>query len=174
MTAITVTVQRVGKFDQYIAGMKERAKKALMNGATMVQKSAQTNMSAGLQKFANSITVKGPTETAEGFSVEIGSFAGGKTTAILAAHELGSGLHGPNTTKYPIRAKNKPQLVFLWPNPPWGYVHPKIRQIQMPGGPLVFLNSVMHPGVKAQHFLLRAVRENDEKLVAAFLEAVKP
>jgi hypothetical protein len=171
---ITVTVQRVGNFDQYIAGMKERAKKALMNGAAMVQKSAQTNMSARLQKYATSITVRGPVESAEGISVEIGSFQGGKTTAMLAAHELGSGLHGPNATKYPIRAKNAPNLVFLWPNPPWGYVHPKIRQIQMPGGPLVFLKSVMHPGVKAQHFLFRSVRENDEKLMAAFLEAVKP
>lgn len=171
---ITVTVQRVGNFDQYIAGMKERAKKALMNSAMMVQKSAQTNMSAGLQKFASEITIRGPVETQEGISVEIGSFQRGKTTAMLAAHELGSGLHGPNATKYPIRAKNKPQLVFLWPNPPWGYVHPKIRQIQMPGGPLVFLDSVMHPGVRPQHFLLRAVRENDEKLIAAFLEAVRP
>jgi len=173
---IIVSVTRVGTFDQYVAGVTEKAKKALAVIGQQVRSQAIQNMKGSLQRYGNSITVRGPTESAEGLSVEVGSFSGGKETAMLAAHELGSGTHRTvgEAGTYPIRPVNAPQLVFLWPNPPWGYVHPKIKQIQMPGGPLVFLGHVNHPGVRPQFFLTRAVRDNTEQFKAMFIEAIKP
>lgn len=56
-----------------------------------------------------------------------------------AAHDGGSGLHGPKGAKYPITGKRGKRLAFIGR-----------------GGAMVFRRSVMHPGVKATHFLLKA------------------
>lgn len=172
---ITVEVTRTGTFAQYAAGLKSRIEKGLTTIGPQVQQHGVQNMSGPLQKYGGAITVRGPTSNSEGLSVDVGAFTKDKTTEILWAHELGSGIHGTlyNQQPYPIIAKNKPELVFLWPNPPWGYVLPRIKQIQMAGGPLVFLPWVMHPGVRPQYFLTRALRDSAEQFKTMVIEAIK-
>ena len=183
---ITCTVFRVGSFDQYAAGVTEKAKKALVTIGQMVQYQARLNMSGPLQKYGSAINVRGPIETTEGISVEVGVFAdsmpvlgtGSKAVAMLAAHEGGSGLHAGRTYngggqmigKYTIKPRNAKVLAFLWP----GQVSVLSDNPMDHPGPMAYLKSVQHPGVRPQYFLTRAVRDNVEKFMVFWNWVVRP
>lgn len=158
-----------------IAAMMGRVERTMASAGKLVQNKAISNMPSFLQKYGGLMETVGPTNMPPIIDVQIGVFKPGRGGAgMMAAHEMGSGLYRSKGSpdKYPIDPKNAPRLVFLWPYPPWGYILPYIKQIPMPGGPLVFLKHVDHPGVKPHHYLGSAFNTLREQIIKMIRQAV--
>lgn len=91
--------------------------------------------------------------------------AGGSGAPYAVIQDSGSGLYGPKHAKYPIRPKNKKALA--WPSAHMGAPGGQFRRLSgslrapvmrkylagMLPGAMTIRASVMHPGVKPDHFL---------------------
>lgn len=93
--------------------------------------------------------------------------------AYARAHELGSGIHGPDKMPYPIKPRYAKVLAFPWPNAPEA-----VRRSQ-PGHEktgLFFFASVQHPGVRPPHgkgYLRPGVKLEQAAAERLLLEALK-
>lgn len=80
----------------------------------------------------------------------------GSNLEYAEAQERGSGLFGPKGEKYPIIGS---PLAFEWEGAP-----AEVEHLRDPKSGLFFFNKIMHPGVRAQPYLVPALIEERQRI----------
>lgn len=110
--------------------------------------------SAPTQRIKANINVSAIENTSQ--SKQIRVYVPLKDAPEARAYELGSGIHGEFGRKYPIDAKNVPNLVFFWQKEDRWFVGPHVN----------------HPGVAARPYLFPAGRKHKNEIITMLLRAV--
>lgn len=143
-----------------------------------VDANARTAMSGGMQGIVDRARALAPAGSSGGLrnSIRSDGVSGSVTrggmvaevvsdVAYAAAQESGSGLYGPKRAPYPIRPKNKRFL--RWP------IAGGIGGGGSASPGFAFSRGVMHPGVRPQRFLERAVEAGLDDLEAEVAAAIE-
>jgi len=158
--AISFDIKRAGYAEQFVQnlqGTSERMLNDTLSGikddiAANAPKGSGENPKAGDIKLSESFYTI-PATILEPSVLE--GYIASSVPAKARALEYGSGLHGPGRDKYPIYPRNARFLRF-----------------QKEGKTLI-LPFVMHPGVYAQHYIDRVLRQWRPLLAARLGEAVQ-
>lgn len=156
MSDFRVNVYRAHTMEAQLANRTSAVIAAMARNAELIAARAREYAPKRTGAGAAAIKIEAVIVAGESARFRIGVFEP-SITKYMAPQELGSGLRGPKRSKYPIVPIRGKWLTFVWKDPPWGYVHPSIRQRQEAGGARVWLKRVSHPGVKPQHYLERAL-----------------
>ncbi|NGX44869.1 MAG: hypothetical protein K940chlam2_00009 [Chlamydiae bacterium] len=100
------------------------------------------------ETFTLAISVRGPGEV---IGIKVGT-----NLEYAEAQEKGSGLFGPTGEKYPIIGS---PLAFEWEGAP-----AEVEHMRDPKSGLFFFNKIMHPGVRAQPYLVPALVEEKPRI----------
>lgn len=127
-------------------------RQALIQSANLIAKRARAE--APTKRIEGAIYVSTPVQSGNTYSIEIGADLDKAPEA--RAYELGSGIHSQSGAKYPIIAKNAPNLVFYWEREGRYFVGKKVN----------------HPGVEARPYLKPAIEDTQADIRALFGKAL--
>ena len=157
-TRVTVKVKVINRTAQWLQVKKPQIEHALDLTGAVVAQQARIYAPRKAGELQNAITHLKPDWLSDTrCRVRIGVFDQAVVGRALA-HELGSGIHGPTGMKYLIVPRKAKVLYFQWINAPQDF----LDRYGLPPDPWVSFTHVHHPGVKAQHFLERAMDDSDQ------------